>query len=57
LTALTDRLLQLAAAPELRTQLGLRGRAFVREHFAVEKMVADTRALYLKLAAERGLGA
>jgi glycosyltransferase involved in cell wall biosynthesis len=57
LTALTDRLLQLAAAPELRAQMGLRGRAFVRENFAVEKMVADTHALYLKLAAERGLRA
>jgi glycosyltransferase involved in cell wall biosynthesis len=55
LAALTRRLLQLAAAPELRAQLGGRGRAFVRENFGVQKMVDDTHALYLKLAAERGL--
>jgi len=55
LAGLTGRLLQLAEKPALRTELGLRGQAFVRENFAVEKMVADTHALYLKLAAERGL--
>jgi glycosyltransferase involved in cell wall biosynthesis len=55
LAGLTERVLQLAAQPQLRAQMGLRGQAFVRENFAVEKMVADTHALYLKLAAERGL--
>ena len=54
---LTRRLLQLAEQPQLRAQLGARGQAFVRENFAVEKMVADTHALYLQLAAARGLRA
>jgi glycosyltransferase involved in cell wall biosynthesis len=57
LAGLTERLLQLAGQPALRAQMGLRGRALVRENFAVEKMVADTHALYLKLAAERGVRA
>jgi glycosyltransferase involved in cell wall biosynthesis len=55
LAALTDRLLQLAAQPSVRMELGNQGQRFVRENFAVEKMVEDTYALYLKLAAERGL--
>jgi len=55
LAGLTEGLLRLAEQPQLRATMGLRGQAFVRENFAVEKMVADTRALYLKLAAERGL--
>jgi glycosyltransferase involved in cell wall biosynthesis len=55
LAGLTDRLLQLAGDPPLRLKLGLQGRVFVRENFAVEKMVDDTCALYRKLAAERGL--
>jgi len=55
LTALRQRLLQLADDPGLRAQLGAQGRAFVRDNFAVEKMVADTYALYVKLAAKRGL--
>jgi glycosyltransferase involved in cell wall biosynthesis len=57
LTALRRRLLQLADDPGLRAQLGAQGRAFVRDNFAVEKMVADTYALYVRLAAERGLRA
>jgi glycosyltransferase involved in cell wall biosynthesis len=57
LAGLTERLLQLAGQPALRAQMGLRGQALVRENFAVEKMVADTHALYLKLAAERGVRA
>ena len=55
LTGLTNRLLQLADDPGLRTQLGLRGRALVRDNFTIDKMVADTHALYLRLTAERGL--
>lgn len=55
LAALTDRLTRLAGDPALCREMGLRGQAYVRENFAVEKMVADTHALYLKLASERGL--
>jgi glycosyltransferase involved in cell wall biosynthesis len=55
LTGLTDHLLQLAGDPRLRMTLGLQGRALVRDNFTVEKMVADTHALYLQLAAKRGL--
>jgi glycosyltransferase involved in cell wall biosynthesis len=49
------RLLQLAGDAPLRERLGRRGREFVRENFAVEKMVDTLYHLYLKLAAERGL--
>ncbi len=55
LAGLTDRLCRLAGDSVLRAQLGAAGQAYVRENFAVEKMVADTHALYLRLAAERGL--
>ena len=51
------RLLQLAGDPALRQKFGQRGRDFVRENFSVEKMVNDQYAVYLKLAAERGLRA
>jgi len=49
--AVTQRLLQLANDAPLREQLGRRGRQFVRENFAVEKMVDAIYNLYLKLAA------
>jgi glycosyltransferase involved in cell wall biosynthesis len=49
----TQRLLQLANEPPLREKLGRCGRQFVRENFAVEKMVDAIYNLYLKLAAER----
>jgi len=52
-----QRLAQLAHDPELRTKLGRRGQAFVRENFSVEKMVDDQYNIYLKLAAEHGLRA
>ena len=55
LAGLTDRLCRLAGDPLLRAQLGAAGQMYVRENFAVEKMVDDTHALYLRLAAERGL--
>jgi glycosyltransferase involved in cell wall biosynthesis len=51
--ALKDRLLQLAGDPALRQRLGRRGREFVRNNFAVEKMVEDIYNLYRKLAATR----
>ena len=53
--AVARRLLQLAGDAPLRERLGERGREFVRENFAVEKMVDTLYHLYLKLAAERGL--
>ena len=52
--AVARRLLQLAGDAPLRERLGRRGRDFVRENFAVEKMVDTLYHLYLKLAAERG---
>jgi glycosyltransferase involved in cell wall biosynthesis len=53
--AAAQKLLHLANDPELRKRLGARGQQFVRENFAVEKMVDDQYHLYLKLAAERGV--
>ncbi len=50
LAGLRERLDRLAADPALRERLGRQGREFVRERFAVEKMVDDLFALYLKLA-------
>ena len=51
LTSLKGRLLQLASDAALRERLGRSGRQFVRDHFAVEKMVDAIYDLYLKLAA------
>jgi glycosyltransferase involved in cell wall biosynthesis len=56
LAGLGDRLLRLANDAQLREQFGRRGQAFVREHFAVERMVDALYRLYLNLAAERGGG-
>lgn len=50
--SLKNRLLQLADAPTLCQELGRSGTVFVRENFAVEKMVDAIYNLYLKLAAE-----
>jgi glycosyltransferase involved in cell wall biosynthesis len=47
-----QRLLQLASDAPLRERLGRRGQQFVRENFAVEKMVDSLYHLYLKLAAD-----
>jgi glycosyltransferase involved in cell wall biosynthesis len=55
LTTLKNRLLQLASDAALREKLGWSGQDFVRENFAVEKMVDAIYNLYLKLAAERGI--
>ena len=57
LTGLTERLLLLACNTELRTNLGERGRAFVRANFAVEQMVENLHRLYLRLAAENRITA
>jgi hypothetical protein len=53
LTGLTNRLLQLAGDPALCKKLGRSGTDFIRENFAVEKMVDSLYHLYLKLIAER----
>ena len=52
---LTGKIIQLADDAKMRGQFGLRGQQFIRENFAVEKMVDAIYNLYLKLAAERGL--
>lgn len=54
LAGLKDRLRQLAGDAALRGRLGESGRRFVRENFAVEKMVESIYQLYLKLAAGSG---
>jgi glycosyltransferase involved in cell wall biosynthesis len=51
LTGLKNRLLQIANDPALCRRLGKSGTDFVREHFAIEKMVDAIYNLYLKLAA------
>lgn len=53
LAGLTERLTRLAQDAPLRERLGCNGREFVRTRFAVEKMVDDLYALYLRLAVER----
>lgn len=55
--AAAERLLQLTNNPALREKLGRAGQNFVRENFSIEKMVEDQYAIYLKLAAGRGLRA
>ena len=55
LTGLKDRLLQLARDPALGKKFGRTGMDFVREDFAVEKMVDAIYHLYLRLAAEQGM--
>ena len=55
IATVAQRLLQLAGDAPLRERFGRRGQQFVRENFAVEQMVDNLYALYLKLAAERGV--
>ncbi|HOX56316.1 MAG TPA: glycosyltransferase family 4 protein [Candidatus Paceibacterota bacterium] len=50
LRGLRDRLLRLAEDPALRQRLGRQGQQFVRERFAVQRMVDDLHQLYLRLA-------
>ena len=44
--ALARGLIQLAGDPTLRRRLGAAGRARVREHFGLERMVGETLAVY-----------
>jgi glycosyltransferase involved in cell wall biosynthesis len=53
LPALADRLTRLARDPQMRELFGNAGREFVRENFAVEKMVDDIYALYQRLLGAR----
>lgn len=55
LAGLKNVLRQLANDLALREKLGRAGAAFVRDNFAVEKMVDAIYHLYLKLAAGRGI--
>jgi len=48
---LVERILLLEQDSGLRSRFGGRGRALVREHFPIEKMVEDLHALYLRLLA------
>ena len=50
LTGLSERLLRLAGDAALRQRLGKTGREFVRDHFAVERMIEGLHHLYLRLA-------
>jgi glycosyltransferase involved in cell wall biosynthesis len=56
LARLTGCLSQLVCEPSLRERLGQRGREFVRERFGVQTMVDELHRLYLRLAAQRGVG-
>lgn len=53
LAGLTNRLQRLARDPELRERFGKAGREFVRQNFAVEKMVDEIYTLYQRLLALR----
>ncbi|MEI8290272.1 MAG: glycosyltransferase family 4 protein [Verrucomicrobiota bacterium] len=55
--AAAEKLLLLARDPELRSQFGRAGTEFVRENFAVEKMVDAQYAIYQQLTAQRGIHA
>jgi glycosyltransferase involved in cell wall biosynthesis len=52
---LTEKIIRLANDSALRQKFGRSGQNFVRENFAVEKMVDSIYDLYLKLAAKRGV--
>lgn len=52
---LTERILDFTRQPELRARFGGRGREFVKQNFAVEKMVDALYALYVRLAKQRDL--
>jgi glycosyltransferase involved in cell wall biosynthesis len=54
---LTEKIIQLSRDSKLREQFGLRGQQFVKENFAVEKMVDSIYNLYLKLADEHKISA
>jgi glycosyltransferase involved in cell wall biosynthesis len=49
---LADAILRLLSDPALRTRMAEAGYARVRERFTVERMVAETAALYARLAGQ-----
>lgn len=55
LALLQRRLLELAADPHRRHQLGRQGQALVRDWFPLERMIEDLYQLYRRLAAAAGL--
>jgi len=52
---LAEKIIQLASDSTLQKKMGRCGAQFVRENFAVKKMVEDIYDLYQKLTAESGL--
>ena len=55
LTALAERLLQLANDAALRQRLGQSGREFVKARFSVEQMVDDLHRLYVRLVEQNNI--
>lgn len=51
---LADRIVQLLQDPVLRRRMGEAGRERVRDHFTLERMVAETGELFERLAAGQG---
>lgn len=49
---LRDRLRRLITSPELRLQMGRSGRALYEERYSIERLVAQTTALYSAVLAE-----
>jgi glycosyltransferase involved in cell wall biosynthesis len=49
--AIAEAIAELAMDPARRREMGERGQAIVRERFSLERMIAETEALYLELAA------
>ena len=52
--ALSEAVLTLLQAPDLRRKMGQAGQERVREHFSVERMVKQTEDLYVSLLKEKG---
>ena len=52
--AFADALARLAEDPALREALGGRGREYVERNYSVERLVADVRGLYGRLAGGAG---
>ncbi len=55
--ALAEALAELISSPEVRTQMGRRGRDLYEERFTVDAMVAGAEAVYQRLKPERSSGA
>ena len=47
--ALAEAVILLAENPELRREMGPKGRAFVRSHFGIDRSVAEMKAVYESL--------